>query len=272
MKLQITLNLLIVILLNTASFAGVLDKTDAAREKLLGPVKTVHVEISKIKDVEGKWIEEAPMPWLSTTYDPQGHRIEEVQIYTNPALNFTSVFTYDTRGALREGIEYDANKKVAFKWVYSYDPTLSQVEESRSQPDGTFFSKTTYTYDTNGNLEEENRFPPHSKNHFKWVYKYDSSGHKLEESHYLIRSGIRPDRTEKSLNSKRVFEYDRKGRITKETHYDGTGNPLSIKKFEYTFDKNGNWISQTALESRETPGKGPFGPTEITHRKITYHP
>ncbi|MFQ5587277.1 MAG: hypothetical protein ACE5F7_00420 [Nitrospiria bacterium] len=257
---------------SSGSFAGVLDKTDAARENLLGPVKNVHVEISKITKVDGKWVEGAPMPWLSTTYNPQGQRIEEVQIYTNPALDFTSIFTRDMRGLLKEGIEYDANRNTAFKWTYSHDATFSHIEENRVQPDGTFFSKTTYDYDTAGNLEEENRYPPHAQNHFKWIYRYDNAGRRIEESHYLVRSGIQPGRTGKSLNSKRVFTYDREGRLSQETRYNGAGEIVSVKKYQYTFDKAGNWISQTALESLKSPGELPLVPTEVTHRKITYHP
>ena len=258
-------------IIQATAFAAVTDKTDKARELLLGPVNNVHVEISKIVKKNGNWIEESPIPWLSTTYDPQGHQIEEVQIYTNKALDFTSVFTHDAEGILTEGIEYDARGNVAFKWTYTKNNTLSKIEENRFQPDGTFFSKTTYHYDTSGNLVEENRFPPHSKNHFKWIYKYDDKGRKVEESHFLMRSGIRPDKVVKSLNSRLVFSYNRKGVLKLETRYDGRGEISSLKHFRYKYDKIGNWTSQTALESLSKPGKKPFVPTEITHRKITYH-
>ncbi len=252
--------------------AGILDKTDTARENLIGPVKNVHVEIAKIIQVDGEWVEKAPMPWLSTFYDPQGHRTKEVQIYTNPSLDFTSTFTRDKHGLLIEGTEFNAAEEVAFKWTYTHDPSHRHIEEQRFQPDGTFFSKTTYEYDKNGNLREENRFPPHTQNHFKWVYKYNDSGLQIEESHFLMRSGIRPGHVEKSLNSRREFEYDRKGRIKKEIRYNGSGEIVRIMAYKYTFDQRGNWVSQTAMESLKSPGKSPLVPTEITHRKITYHP
>lgn len=272
MKTQMALFFLLFFSVQATSFASVTDKTDKAREHLLGSVNNVHVEISKIVQKEGQWREEPPMPWLSTTYDPQGHQIEEVQIYTHKELDFTSVFTRDAKGILTEGIEYDAKGNVAFKWNYTKDVTSSKIVEHRFQPDGTFFSKTSYHYDASGNLVEENRFPPHSKNHFKWIYKYDDKGQKIEESHFLIRSGIRPGQLVKSLNSRLVFVYDKSGVLKKETLYDGMGNMTSLRHFEYKYDKTGNWISQTTLESLEKQGESPLIPTEITHRKITYHP
>ncbi len=263
--------LLFCLAIYSTSFSAVTDKTDKDREQLLGPVNNVYVEISKMVQKDGNWIEEPPMPWLSSTYDPRGHQIEEVQIYTNKALDFTSVFTHDAKGILTEGIEYDAKGNVAFKWTYTKNDTLSKMVENRFQPDGTFFSKATYHYDISGNLVEENRFPPHSKNHFKWIYKYDDKGRKVEESHFLIRSGIRPDQVLKSLNSRLVFSYNRKGVLKKEIRFDDMGEISSLKQFEYKYDKVGNWISQTALESLKEPGEKPLVRTEVTHRKITYH-
>ncbi len=257
--------------LQTSSYAGMLDKTDLAREHLVGPVKKVHVEISKIEQKNGQQVESLPMPWLSTTYDRKGYRIEEVQIYNNRALDFTSVFIRDVDGALIEGIETDAKGTTVFKWTYRHDPATGVIEENRLGPDGSFFSKTTYRYDASGNLVEENRFPPHAQNHFRWDYTYDKKGLQTEESHYLMHSGINPDHLLKSLNSRRVFLYDKKGILTKETGYDDSGNIVSNKHFEYKYDKMGNWIAQTVLEPITRAEGQALVPTEITHRKITYH-
>ncbi len=272
MKILLIVNLLFFGFIPSLSFAGVLKKTDAARERLLGTVKNVRVDIAQIKNENGKWVEEdPPMPWLSTSYDRKGHLIEEVQIYTQQALDFTSVFTRDDTGQLIEGLEYDANGTLAFKWTYTHDAVSGLIEEKRFTPDGTFFSRATYRYDADGNLIEENRFPPHSKNHFRWIYKYDTAGRLIEESHYMIRSGITPERRVNSLNSRRVFVYDQNGVLIEETRYNGLGKIMTKKHYQYEYDKIGNWISQTASEPLPNPDGLPLIPTEITHRKITYH-
>jgi hypothetical protein len=272
MKNKLILSFFLLPLLQATAFAAVLDKTDKAREQLLGIVNSVHVEISKVAQKDGAWVEEdPPMPWLLTRYDRIGHRIEEVQIYTNQSLDFTSVFTRDLSGKLTEGVEYDANKNMAFKWIYTHDEASEVIEERRFDPSGTFFSRTTYRYDMGGNLVEENRFPPHSKNHFRWIHKYDAAGRHIEESHFMIRSGITPEHLVQSLNSRRIFVYDKKGVLTEEARYDGLGKIISKKHYSYEYDKRGNWITQKASEALQNPAGLARIPTEVTYRKITYH-
>lgn len=271
MKKKFAVFILSFALFQTSSDAGMLDKTDLEREHLIGPVKNVHVEMSKIEQKNGQQIESSPIPWLSTTYDRKGYRIKEVQIYSNPALDFTSVFTRDVTGSLTEGIETDAEGTPVFKWTYRHDPATGVIEENRLGPDGSLFSRTTYRYDASGHLVEENRFQPHTQNHFRWDYTYDKMGLQTEELHYLIHSGMNPDHPLKSLNSRKVFLYDKKGVLTKETDYDDSGNIVSNKHFEYTYDNRGNWIAQTVLEPLTSPEGQPLVRTEIIHRKITYH-
>lgn len=272
MKNKVILTLLLLPLFQAALYAAALNKTDKAREQLIGPVKKVHVEIAKVSRQDGKWLEEdPPMPWLATRYDKRGHRIEEIQIYTEQALDFSSVFKHNASGLLTEGMEYDASGKLAFTWTYTHDATSGLIEEKRFTPTGAFFSRTTYHYDTAGNLMEENRFPPHSKNHFRWIYKYDAEGRPIEESHYMIRSGITPDQPVKSLNSRRVFIYDKKGALVEETQHDGQDKVIMKKHYKYQYDKIGNWITQTASQALANPDRLALIPTEVTHRKITYH-
>ncbi len=272
MKILLILNLLIFGLFQSTSFAGMLDKTDAARERLQGPVKNVHVEIAKITRKDGIWIEEIPpMPWLSTTYDQEGHLVKEVQIYTHQALDFTSVFKRNATAQLTEGAEYDAKNKLAFSWTYSHDTVTGVMEEQRFSPEGTFFASTTYRYDVSGNLMEENRFLPHTKNSFRWVYKYDPQGKPIEEAHYMIRSGFTPEQVVKSLNSRKVFLYNRDGLLSEETQYDGQGNVMLERRYQYELDRVGNWIKQSATEALPNPEGLARIPTEVTYRKITYH-
>lgn len=266
------IGLLLFPLLQTTTFATALNKTDKAREQLIGAVNNVRVEIAKVTWNNGRWQEEnPPMPWLSTTYDREGHRIEEIQIYTNQALDFTSVFKRDSTGQLTKGVEYDAQGKIAFTWTYTHDAASGQTEERRFDPKGTLFSTTGYRYDTTDNLMEENRFLPHTKNHFRWLYTYDAKGRPLEESHYMIRSGITPGQVVKSLNSRNVFLYDKNGVLTGEIRYDGQGNIMTERHYQYQYDKIGNWITQATSESLPNPEGSTLIPTEVTHRKITYH-
>jgi hypothetical protein len=255
-----------------ADAAATSHKSEKEQERLLGRVKTVFIEFAKVSDQGGKWVEGARTPWLSTTYDRQGNRIEENQLYEDVELNFKSVFTYDPPGMLKEGIEYDYQGKPAFKWSYSHDPGKKTIEESRYEPNGVLFSKSSYHYDAQGNLAEETRLHSHSANDLKWVYLYDEAGRKVEESFYVVRAQGLLNTAESTLDSRIVYSYDVKGNLLEETRYDAAGTVKSKKSYRYEFDAAGNWIKQTAREWVSHTDKTYFEPTEVTYRTITYYP
>jgi hypothetical protein len=262
--------LFVLLLMEDAAMAG--PKRDREQERLLGPVKTVLIEIAKISEQSGKQVEHSRIPWTSTTYDPQGNRVEERQLYDDESLNFKSVFTYDPSGMIKEGVEYDYQGTVTFKWDYSHDRDKKTMEEARYEPGGALFSKSSYQYDADGNLVEEMRLHSQSANDFKWVYLYDEAGRKVEESFYVIRAQGLLNKTESTLDFKSVYAYDAKGNLIEETRYDGSGGVKSKKSYRYEFDAAGNWIVQTSGAWVTRSGKPYFEPTEATYRTITYHP
>ncbi|HIE66235.1 MAG: RHS repeat domain-containing protein [Nitrospira sp.] len=261
------------------SFYGVPDllnaapgqKTDKEREGLFGPVKTVYVEIGKMsKDETGKWVPSSRMPWLSTTYDLKGNRIEEDQLYNEEALNFKSFFVHDSKGRLKEGLETDFKGTVVFKWRYTRE-TAMKITEKRVFPNGKLFSTSVYLYDDSGNLIEEVRRHSLAGNSFKWTYAYDGAGRMLEESFYLIRSKPLLNQKGLSLNYKSVYRYGKEGHPTGKIHFGPTGVVESDKRYRYEFDAEGNWISQTAWEISEEGDASELIPTEVTFRKIKYY-
>lgn len=246
-------------------------KTDREQERLIGPVKTVLIEIAKFANRSGKWVEEGRIPWTSTSYDTSGRRTEENQLYEDVALNFKSIFSYDAEGNLAEGAEYDFRGTPVFKWTYTHDPDRKKIEEIRHEAEGPLFSKSSFLFDGDGNLIEEYRSHAHIANDFKWVYLYDSEGKKKEETFYVIRARGVLNKTESAVDFKRTFIYDAKGHLTEEVRYDAAGEVKYKKSYSYEFDSHGNWIAQTAKEWVTRSGQSYFEPTEVTYRTITYH-
>lgn len=247
-------------------------KPERIQEQLIGPVKTVFVEFSKISKIGGKWIpENLRTPWLSTTYNQLGYRIREDQLYLDKSLDFKSVFTYDSPGQISKGSEYDYTEKLVFQWTYNHDVAKNTIEETRSFPNGTPFSTITYLYDQSGSLIEERHKLLQTQNHFKWVYSYDTSGKKIEESYYLSQPGGQEGKRKSLLNFRLVFTYDAKDQLVEETRYNAAGQISSKKHYTYSYDEAGNWISQTAKEAAGQSGRAALEPTEITYRTITYY-
>jgi hypothetical protein len=248
-------------------------KTDREQERLIGPVKTVLIELTTISNQEGKWVESPRIPWLSNTYDLKGNKIQEDQLYEDVSLNFKSIFNYDSNGNLRDGIEYDYQDIPTFRWVYAHDPVQNRLEETRTQINGVVFSKAIYTYDKNGNLVEEIRQQIHSTKDFKWVYLYDAQGRKTEENFYLVQSQGLPHEgvSVSTLDFKAVYRYDAKGNVIEETRFDAAGAIKFKKQYTYKFDSVGNWISQTAEEWVTRSGKAVLEPTGVTYRTFQYY-
>jgi hypothetical protein len=247
-------------------------KPHKAQEQLVGEIKTVFIEFSKINRVGDLWVpEELRIPWLSTTYNRQGFQIQEDQLYRDEALNFKSIFIYDTKGKLTNGAEHDYKDQVTFTWTYRHHAAQNMIEETRIFQNGKTFSRINYIYDQQGNLIEENHQLEQTKNAFSWVYQHDSDGRKTEESYYLSRQDAGKGPKKSQLNLRVVFLYDGQGNLVEETRHDATGQVTSNRHFQYEYDTSGNWITQTA---REPIGKGSppaLIPTEITYRHISYH-
>lgn len=261
--------LALVALLIDPALAG--KKTDREQERLIGPVKTVLIELTNIANQEGKWVESPRIPWLSNTYDLKGNKIQEDQLYDDVSLNFKSVFNYDVNGNLTDGVEYDYKAFPVFKWTYTH--AQNRVEEIRTQVNGVLFSKATYTYDKDGNLAEEIRHQIHSTKDFKWVYLYDAEGRKVEENFYLVQmQGPSHEQVRVStLDFKTVYRYDAKGNVIEETRFDAAGEVKFKKQYSYKFDSVGNWISQTAEEWITRSGKAVLEPTGVTYRTFQYY-
>jgi len=246
-------------------------KTDLERENLKGPVKAVMIEIAKISGEAGALQERPRIPWMSIAYDRSGNKIEEHQLYSDPLLNFKSIFTYDAQGIPKEGAEYDNKGLLEFKWSYTFDAQQNKLEENRfyAQKEG-LFSKSSYLYDNRGNLIEETRFHAESTNDFKWIYTYDQAGNKREEAFYVVHAKGLSNGEPSTLDTKTVFRYDAKGNITEEIRFDPSGSVRSKKLYSYQFDQTGNWIQQTSREESSS-GKPSAVPTEVTYRSITYY-
>ena len=259
---------LVVLLIDPAS-AG--RKSDKDQERLIGPVKSVLIELTEFSNEGGQSVESPRIPWLSNTYDPQGNKIQEDQLYEDVSLNFKSVFTYDANGNLKEGVEYDYKGFPTFKWNYTLHKELNQIEETRNQINGVLFAKVTYTYDQSGDLVEELRQQINSTKDFKWVYLYDAEGRKIEEDFYLVQTEGSPQDKVHTPDFKTVYRYDSKGTLIEETRFDAAGAIKFKKQYTYKFDSVGNWVSQTAEEWVTRSGKTTLEPTGVTYRTIQYH-
>ncbi len=257
---------LLFLLITHAAIAG--ERVGQGDDRLIGPVKSVFIEMAKMVRLDGTWVEGERFPWLSITYDRSGNKIEESQLYRESALNFRSVFVYDEKGELIEGAEYNAAGGLEFKWSYRHDKNRKRVEEIRYDANtNALFSRSVYLYDAAGSLIEETRYHAPTANDYRWVYSYDGAGNRIGEEFYVVRAHGRENQEAKvRLDSRTAYAYD-KGNLIEEARYDASGSLVARKSYSYEFDSRGNWIKQTA---HEAAGGAP-DPALVTYRTITYY-
>lgn len=155
---------------------------------------------------------------------------------------------------------------------YDYDASGTLIAQRAFGPEGKPYSEEKYSYDANGNqiLAESYLYYPAKDATTVPVpvlfsigrYTYDNKGLITTYSYYLNDP---EDNTVENLVSKTAYRYDKKGSTISETELgaylnDGVTPPET--KYEYTYDKQGNWTLKTTLSGKQK--------IEITERKIEY--
>lgn len=97
---------------------------DSTREQdgLLGPVRRVHTEMSRLSVNAGKVVEEPRMLLEVTTYDPQGKRIWNVYYPVNTgSFKGNQEFVYDEQGHVKEMALRDDAGRILSREAYTYE-------------------------------------------------------------------------------------------------------------------------------------------------------
>ena len=156
---------------------------------------------------------------------------------------------------------------------YDYDAAGTLIAQRAFGPESKPYSQEKYGYDANGNqiLAESYLYYPAKDATTVPIpvlfsigrYTYDNKGLMSTYSYYLNDP---EDNTVENLVSKTAYRYDKKGSTISETELgaylnDGVTPPET--KYEYTYDKQGNWTLKTTLSRKQK--------IEITERKIEYN-
>ncbi len=270
-------------------------KSDKDNEELLGPVKSVHSELTRFSDMN---LKEAPpakqmdlvvydtngreiertiyddygflVGKVLHTHDANGNLIESVMSDEKGSLSERRVYTY-TDGRLTQLVGYDASGAESFKQVNAYDDN-SRVREETLFVEGKAIGKTVYKYNPKGNRSEaafytadgakaDATIGPCMGAH-RMTYTYDRTGKPI-----LIVAFETDGKRQRSWR----YSYDPKGQLAKDVR----DSVWSLKTFVYSYeyDSHGNWIKQIGTVTDRMK----FAPRDTTQRmtvisrKITYH-
>jgi YD repeat-containing protein len=282
-------------------FAQAQKKTGQQQNGLNGLVQTIRTEEAEIEvengqPVEGKrrlssletydvngqalvesyYDDEGEILYSETyVYDAGGHVIEQ-QTGHSPYLYLPDrkVFIYNAQGNVVEENGYDLQNKLLGKYTYAYDAQGNVIEWESLKLDESKpvygNSLTRYRYDADGNRVENSTYQREgsglkrydfSIGYYKQIYLYDSKGRQVATNYYSL---------DEKLYRTSIDLFDNKDNVIESAEYNPDGTIHSRTRYDYEFDKHGNWTKQLTSEWVTEDGKSFFRPTEVDYRAITY--
>lgn len=240
-------------------------KTDLQKENLRGNVLSVR-EIA-----------------YEVTYNEQGQMVNG-EIEDNTALN--SLIIFNKQGYITENIFYDIENKEESRVKITHFTTQGARQEAVWEEKGGVSTKATFQYDEKGNLSEEILHHKEGNHHSK--YKYDEKGNLIKinftikslESDFIFEYLFKYNKKnqvieeisynkDKQMISKILKKYNKQGDYIKKTELFPDENSKKKEKlskvthsYQYTYDKNGNWIKKIEYQGKE--------PIQIYEREIKY--
>ncbi len=221
---------------------------------------------------------------IKNQYDKNGYQTESVsENFVMPTKSIEKA-NFDTLTGRQLSTQVISNDSIKFEAFFKFDKYKNLIEQTNIRHGDTTSGRFEYMYDREGRviLKKQIDNSKHGINETTNEFKYDSEGNLFE----LI------SKSEVFGEMKSTYEYNGKNRIKKitvyksgqmdkETSFDNFYNKTLVRfyksnalnkeiKYEYEFDKNGNWIQ------RDTFMKEHFGDKKTVliykeTRKIEYY-
>lgn len=217
--------------------------SDREKNGLVGPVKSVHVEM------ESNLLGQSTVSQQYTEiFDERGNLIERIK-FSSPNEQYPSEkwgFVYDSKGNILERRYYGSDEIIVRKDQYAYTNEASGKQTEiisyaygADGSNGEFIGGEKYFYDSEGNLKEEYYLPNDRSVTTKKIYTYDAKGNKTTEIDYCPGCS--------AILSKKVMVYDKNGKIIETQEYKGDSSLL--RKNRMSYDERGNQISISSYDS-----------------------
>ena len=227
-------------------------KSDAEDEGIKGQVKQVVIES---EDLSGTWsVQGRKKSWIMY-FNEQGFFVQK-DLYDYKGFP-SSIWIYGYIDGKRvsndKSTKYDDNPPIMAL------PPLSRKQNESVKPDNRFQASYEFRYQDGKLIEKINRRNT-GKIWMRFEYKY--SENKVEE---LIYS------EDGKINQHYVIKLDEKGNQIEKTDKDVLKIYGERKyRYEYEFDKQGNWIKQIIYKEETENGVKLFKPYSVYYRTITY--
>jgi YD repeat-containing protein len=250
----------LLLLLSFAYFADAQTRNVREKAGLFGPVKSVRLETSKIRERDGEQVESPRALESITRYDEMGNEIDQ-SIYFNGVLQGKIISVYDAQGNFTQ-THYNAEGAVTARSIVKYDGAGKVTELSTYNANGSLTRKVTYVRNDLGKLTEEIAVdyvrPALS---YRIVHFYDEAGKPTMDRVYDADGVLKQESVHTSAGTDVI------------THKKDGSTKLwdaKLADLSFEYDSQGNWTKRShrrkIIESNKTTEV-----VEVTYRKITYH-
>jgi len=225
-----------------------------------------------------------PEQYMKYQYDNNGYRTESVSENLVMPTKTIEKANFDTLTGKQISAQVISNDVLMFEAFFKYDKYSNLIEQTNIQNGDTTSGRFEYKYDNVGRILFKKQIDngEHSINKTTNEFKYDPEGNLLE---LISKSELFGEmKSTYEYNSKnrmeKITEY-KSGQIDKETLFDTFYNKTLIRfyksnalnkelKYEYEFDKKGNWIQRDAFMKEHFGDKKTVMISKET-RKIEYY-
>lgn len=221
---------------------------------------------------------------VKNTYDKDGFRIKSISENSVMPMKSIEKAVFDTITKKQISAHVIYNDTLILDTFFKYDKRGNLIEQTNIQNGDTTSGDFEYKFDNAGRILFKKQIDnsEHGKNETTNEFKYDANGNLIE---LISKSDLFGE-------MKSIYEYDRKnrikmiteyksGQIEKETSFDTFYNKTFVRlylsntlnkemKYEYEFDKSGNWIKR-AVFMKEYFGDKKTVPIFTETRKIEYY-
>lgn len=211
-------------------------------------------------------------------------KILEKNLESDEPQEITTTIKFDDNGRITETYLANARIKVFGRTVYSYDAQNRIIKKTTYNPDGSAVMENVFGYNSNGGLELKAVQNATTKKVIrKTEYKYESPEiySQFYDGKFARRIKLTKDekcrivesnlyKEDKSLENKLTTNYDDKNNVVESIVFSPTGRTIEKRKYEYEYDKNGNWIKKKIYEWTFRDGDKPYTLFQTMQRTISY--
>lgn len=154
--------------------------TDRDQDGLKGPAHTVRTRVVKLPARTPRPASSGNTLQQLVTYDPRGHKTEEVIYSDDDTVARRVVFDRNEDGSLRETRMYDHTGALFRRSVSTRDADGGSIEELSYAADGAPSERALRLYDDAGRAREWAIYSPDGALMMKFVISYDEQGREAE--------------------------------------------------------------------------------------------